>query len=107
MTRSRIALIAVILLVVIAGGIVAGLLLTESDSPSSERARYVYPKSAVHDIRSSCERRLKTTTCDCVVAAFESTMPFATYQQFAREGVTQETRDVVHSFQLKSANCPR
>jgi hypothetical protein len=101
------ALIAVVLLVVIVGGTVAGILLTGDDSHPTEKARYVYPQSAVNDIVSSCEKRLKPVTCQCVLAAFKSTMPYTTFRNYARQGMTPETRVVVQEFQAKSAACPR
>jgi hypothetical protein len=107
MTRKRTALIATILLVVIVGGIVAGLLLTASDSSKSDTARYAYPQSAVDNILASCEKRLKAKTCMCVVAAYKSTMPYATFRQVAFQGVSTQTRAVVQTFQAKSAACPR
>jgi hypothetical protein len=101
------AIIAVILLVVIVGGTVAGILLTGNDSHSTDQARYVYPQSAVNDIVSSCEKRLKPVTCECVLAAFKSTMPYDTFLAYSRQGMTPQTRAVVQAFQAKTAACPR
>jgi hypothetical protein len=42
-----------------------------------------------------------------VVAAYESTMPYATFQQIGFQGVTTQTKQIVQTFQAKSAACPR
>ncbi len=108
MTRKRVAQIAVVLLVVIGGGIAAGLLLTESDSSNAEHTpHYTYPQSAVDTIISSCEKRLKRKTCLCVVAAYKSTMPYSTFRDFSRQGATAQTTAVFRTFQAKTAACPR
>ena len=108
MKRSHVAIIAVVLVVVIAGGITGGLLLTESDSSKAEpTAHYTYPQTALDNILNSCGKRLARKTCLCVVAAYESTMPYATFQAVALQGITPRTRALVQTFQAKSAACPR
>lgn len=108
MNRKRMSIIAVVLLVVIGGGIAAGLVLTESDSSKAEPTQhYAYPQSAVDDIMRSCEKRLKLKTCLCVVAVYKSTMPYSTFRRLGSEGVSTQARALFQAVQTKTAACPR
>lgn len=104
--NRRIALIVLVILALVAGGVVAGILLTQ-DSSSGSGGRYAYPKTAQQTILSTCRKRSSGGYCACQLRAFQNTIPYPAYQTILSGGVgaTLTTQTYWQAFQTESAGC--
>ena len=96
-----------VLLALAAGGVVAGVILTEDSSSGSGTVRYAYPKSAQDAILSACRKRSSGGYCACQLRAFQNTIPYTAYQTILSGGVgaTVRTQALWQTYQAQSAGC--
>ncbi len=103
----RVVLLAVAALVVAGGGIAAGILIAGGGSSGSSalKPRYVYPKSATDLFLSACTKHTERSVCDCVVRAYEATMPYGIYKDISLGGVQLNNKAYYQAFTLASRHC--
>ena len=104
----RVVLLVVAALALAGGGIAAGILITEDGSSgggSTLEARYTYPQSAKTQLLSACTTHSKKSLCDCIVSAYEATMPYGIYKDIARGGVRTENKAYFQAFTHASSRC--
>ncbi|HST24916.1 MAG TPA: hypothetical protein VLJ76_02910 [Gaiellaceae bacterium] len=103
--RKGIVVLVVVALVA-AGGIVAGLLLTRGSGGSGKLA-YPYPESAKSLLLSACMKKGNSGYCGCVVRAYQNTIPYDTYKAILLGGVTATSTSFARwsAFQTQSAHC--
>jgi len=99
----------VAVLVLAGGGIAAGLVLTEggggSSGGSNLKPRYAYPKAVKTQFLAACERHSQQSVCECVVRAYEATMPYGIYQDITRGGVQLNNRTYYAAFTQAASHC--
>jgi hypothetical protein len=103
----RVVLLVVAALVLAGGGVAAGVLISEdgSSGSSSLERRYVYPQSAKNVFLSACTKHSRQSVCDCVVRAYEATMPYGIYKDIARGGVQLNNKAYYQAFTQASGHC--
>jgi len=104
----RLLVVLAVLLAVAAGGIAAGILLTQggsSGSSDSGKPRYAYPASAKKQFLDACERHTRTSVCECVMRAYQSTMPYSVYHAITLGGVRLNNRVYFQDFTKASTRC--
>jgi hypothetical protein len=104
----RAALLIVAVLTLAGGGIAAGLVLTEgggSSGSSNLKARYAYPQAVKNQFLAACETHSEKSVCDCVVRAYEATMPYGIYQDITRGGVRLNNRVYYAAFTQAASRC--
>lgn len=103
----RVVLLVVAALVLAGGGIAAGVLISGDDSSggSSAKPRYPYPAGAKNLILSACTKHSQKSVCDCIVRAYEASMPYGTYKDIARGGVRVTNRPYYQAFTQAASHC--
>ena len=109
---SRRFLVVVVAVLVLAGGATAaGILLTRGGSGSSggpsAKPRYAYPANATAQFLAACERHSQKSACECVLHAYQATMPYQVYNQIARGGVRPNNQGYFNAFTAASSGCPQ
>ena len=97
-------------LAVAGGGVAAGILLTQGSSGSSGgsgggKPRYAYPESVKKQFLDACTVHTPQSVCQCVVRAYETTMPYTVYQDIARGGVRLNNQQYFRAFTQASTHC--
>lgn len=96
-------------LVLAGGGIAAGVLLTQGGSGSSggpsAKPRYQYPAKVKDTFLAACERHSQQSVCECVVRAYEATMPYGVYTQITQGGVRLNTKSYFDAFTAAASSC--
>jgi hypothetical protein len=89
------------------GGIAAGILLTEDGSSGGQslKLRYSYPQKVKDQFLDACQRHSQQSTCECIVRAYEATMPYGVYRDIARGGVRLNNRAYFEAFTHASSRC--
>jgi hypothetical protein len=89
------------------GGVAAGILLTEGGSSpgASLKPRYAYPANVKTQLLDACELHSHKSACECVVRAYEATMPAAIYRQITLGGVRLNNRAYYEAFTSAAARC--
>lgn len=103
----RIVLLVVAVLVLAGAGIAAGILITRGGSSggSTAKARYRYPASVKSQIASACMNHSQKSVCDCVVRAYEATIPYGIYEDIARGGIRANNRAYYQAFTTVASHC--
>jgi hypothetical protein len=104
----RVLVIGAVLLAVAGGGIAAGILLTQGGSSSSSgggKPRYVYPAPVKKRFLDACEKHTQASVCECVVRAYEATMPYSVYRAITLGGVRLNNRVYFEAFTQASTHC--
>ncbi len=103
----RVVLLVVAALALAGGGIAAGILITEDGSSGKTdlKPRYVYPQSAKNVFLSACTKHSRKSVCDCVVRAYEATMPYGIYRDISQGGVQLNNKAYYQAFTQASSHC--
>ena len=103
----RVVLLVVAALALAGGGIAAGVVITEDGSSGSSalKPRYAYPQSAKDNFLAACTKHSKQSVCDCVVRAYEATMPYAVYRDISQGGVQLSNKVYYQEFTQASSHC--
>jgi len=108
---SRRVLVIVAALAVVGGGIAAGILLTEGGSSGGPggsgggKPRYAYPASVKKQFLDACTVHTPQSVCQCIVRAYESTMPASVYRDISRGGVRLNNQQYFRAFTQASSRC--
>ena len=97
-----------VLLALAGGGIAAGILLTEGGSSGGSgggKPRYAYPASVKKQFLDACEVHTQKSVCECVIRAYERTMPYTVYHDIARGGVRLNNQQFFRAFTQASSHC--
>lgn len=103
-------MVVVAVLVLAGGGIAAGILLTQGGSGSSgpsAKPRYAYPANVTAQFLAACERHSQKSACECIMHAYQATMPYQVYNQIARGGVRPNNQGYFNAFTAASSGCPQ
>jgi hypothetical protein len=105
---SRRVLVIVAVLAVAGGGVAAGILLTDGGSSGGSgggKPRYAYPDSVKKQFLDACTAHTPQSVCQCIVRAYESTMPASVYRDIARGGVRLNNQQYFRAFTQASGHC--
>jgi hypothetical protein len=97
----------VAVLAVAGGGAAAGVLLTQDSSSggSGGKARYAYPEAVKSQFLTACETHSQQSQCECIVRAYESTMPYSIYRAIALGGVRFNNKIYFQAFTQAASHC--
>jgi hypothetical protein len=101
---SRRVLLIVVLLALAGGAAGCG---SSGGSAKSKLPRYPYPAKLKQQFLDACQVHSKKSLCECLVEAYESTIPPDIYEQITSGGVRLNNRVYFQAFTQAASHCQK
>lgn len=76
-----------------------------SSGKQAAKPKYAYPQNVKAQFLEACKVHSQQSVCECIIRAYEATMPYGIYHDISLGGVRLNNRAYFQAFTQASSHC--